>query len=198
MLPNNPPKTCRAKLQLIIICPGLGLVGSTGWFPFEAPHTIAASPRLKLSSHKDSSLSCLMPGLGWQPQLEAGWPLCLSPRTLHIRSLGFLASWRSRSSWASPLAVVFSQNECSKGLRHKPPGIASLYSISQVPVRSESRGRGTDLLSLWGDSICQQGKETNQHLAPGGLLHVRAHKPASGHSPRALCSACSRQNSWMR
>lgn len=149
VLRSNPPKTCRAKLQLNIICPGLGLKGLTGWFPFGAPHTVAASPWWKLSSYKDSALSCPMPGLGWQPQLEAGQPLLLSLGPLHIRSLGFLAAWRSWSSWASSLAVVFSQNECSKGLRHKLPGIAFLYSISQVPARPDSRGRGTDLLSLW-------------------------------------------------
>lgn len=192
---QQPTQNLQSKTTTYDYRPGLGLIGSTGWFPFGAPHRVAASPGLKLSSSQGSSLSCLMPGLGWQPQLEAGRPLLLSLWPLHIRSLGFLAAWRSRSSWASSSAVVFSQNECSKGLRHKLPGIAFLYSISQVPVRPDSRGRGTDLLSVEGWHL-PAGKGDKPAHSPW-LFTPNACNPARGHSLRALCSACSRQNALM-
>lgn len=133
---SSPPKTYRAKLQLIIICPGSGLKGSTGWYSFGAPHAAAASPWRKLSSYKDSALSCQMPTLGWQPQLEAGQPLLLSPWPLHVRSLGFLPAWWPWSSWASSLAVVFSRISVPRD-----SGISCQASLSCIPFPKSQRAQ---------------------------------------------------------
>lgn len=154
--------------------------GSPGQFPFEVPHTVAASPWLKLGSHEASSLRCTTPGLGWGHSLRlAGLPH--SPSGLFT-----WGAWASSQHGGLRVAGFSPRMSVPRGTGIRcqaPPSLRSIPQPTQIPG-----GRGIDFISQWRDSICQQGeKETDYHTAAGFVLQVHLTLPeANLHCP-VLC-----------